>query len=152
MEDEWLVAAFERVELSGGQFSHVEHVRVAWWYLSRCPFAEARQRFSDALRRFATAQGKAERYHETITVAYLLLIAERLQRTPDLTWLDFAACHADLLVRQPPVLAQYYSDETLKSRRARDEFVLPDRQPLPFLVEGVAGVIKAERNGFGGGA
>ena len=152
MEDEQLVAAFERAELSGDAFSHLEHVRVAWWYLSQRPFAEARQRFSDALRRFAAAKGKAERYHETITVAYLLLIAERLQRTPDLTWPDFAACHADLLARQPPVLAQYYSDETLNSRRAQVEFVLPDRRPVPVLVEAIAGVIETERNRFGGGA
>lgn len=132
MDDEQLVEAFERAELSGDQFSHVEHVRVAWWYLSHHPFADARQRFSDALRRFAASKGKAERYHETITVADLLLIAHRIQQTPALAWSAFADAHADLLSRTPPIVARYYSEETLTSEQARREFVLPDREALPL--------------------
>jgi hypothetical protein len=138
LEDEQVVEAFERAELSGDQFSHVEHVRVAWWYLSRHPFAEARHRFSDALRRFAASKGKAERYHETITVAYLLIIANRIQQIPGLAWSAFAERHSDLLSRTPPILARYYSEERLTSRRARGEFVMPDREPLPMDVEAVA--------------
>ena len=44
MTDEALVAAFESAELAGDQFSHTEHVRVAWWYLQRSPLPEALQR------------------------------------------------------------------------------------------------------------
>jgi hypothetical protein len=136
LEDESLVEAFERAEISEYQFSHVEHVRVAWWYLSHHPFVEARDRFSEALRRFAASKGKAERYHETITVAYLLVIAHRIQQTPALIWSVFADAHADLLSHTPPILARYYSDETLISERATREFVLPDRAALPVSSDG----------------
>ena len=54
-------------------------------------------RFSNALRAFATAQGKPDLYHETITTAYVLLINERLDdRARELSWNDFAALNPDL--------------------------------------------------------
>ena len=67
-------------------------MRLAWLYLKRLPPAEALARFSEGLRRFAAALGKAGLYHETITWAYLLLIRERMEREgPAQTWSDFAA-------------------------------------------------------------
>lgn len=44
-------------------------------------------------------------YHETITVAFVLIIAERLGDARDLAWTDFAASNPDLLVWKPSVLA-----------------------------------------------
>lgn len=127
MTDEHLVAAFEACELSGDEFSHAAHVRVAWWYLRRHGSAEALPRFRTALLRFAAAKGATGKYHETITVAYMALIAERLRDTPELPWPDFVERHPDLLARTPSVLSRYYSDEALRSERARREFVPPDR-------------------------
>ncbi len=127
MTDEELIAGFESAELPPDSFSHVEHVRAAWWYLERYPFPDALGRFCDAIRRFAAAKGKAERYHETITVAYMLLIAERLDNMRGATWTEFADRNGDLLERKPSILARYYSDETLASDRARRVFVMPGR-------------------------
>jgi hypothetical protein len=45
-------------------------VRLAFEYLCRYSAVEALGKFSAALQRFAAAQGKAQRYHETITWAY----------------------------------------------------------------------------------
>jgi hypothetical protein len=113
------------------RITHAAHVRVAWWYLRQAPLPEALARFSRALRRFAAAQGAADKYHETITVAWMALVAERLQASPDLDWDAFAARYPELLVRTPSILARYYSDDCLRSPIARRTFVLPDwaRQP-----------------------
>jgi hypothetical protein len=129
MTDEELIAAFESTELPAEQFSHATHVRVAWWYLCHSPLPDALARFSQALRRFAESKGVPGKYHETITVAYMLLIAERLDGARELSWPQFAAANPDLLVRQPSVLARYYSDARLASDRARRVFVMPDRLP-----------------------
>ena len=128
MTDEELVHAFESGTLEAAAFTHAAHVRVAWWYLRRATFADALARFSTALRRFATVNGVSGKYHETITVAYMAVIAERIQETPDLDWESFAARHADLLARQPSILRKYYATETLASERARLTFVLPDNK------------------------
>jgi hypothetical protein len=126
MTDEQFVAAFESTELPDDQFSHTAHVRVAWWYLQHSPLPVAMQRFGDALKRFATSKGAAGKYHETITVAYMLILAERLHAARDLSWPQFATANPDLFER-PSVLAKYYRDETLASDRARRGFVMPDR-------------------------
>jgi len=131
MEDESLVAAFEAVKLSGEEFTHVQHVRVAWWYLRRHPFDDALARFKAALQRFAAAHGATAKYHETITVAYMCLIADRLKDAPELAWQDFAERNSDLLARSPSILARHYTEETLQSHEAKREFVHPDRHPLP---------------------
>lgn len=127
MSDEELVRGFETCTLPGDQFTHAAHVRVAWHYLRRHDFAGALARFSRALRRYAAVRGAEGKYHETITIAYMLLIAERLDGCRELSWDAFAARHPDLLARQPSVLARYYTDETLQSERARRTFVMPDR-------------------------
>jgi hypothetical protein len=127
MDVEALVRAFEAGELPNGGFHHRDHVRVAWWYLCRYSLPGALGRFRLALRRFAEARGAPERYHETITTAYVLLINERLDETGRGSWEEFAARHADLLSWEPSILARYYRDETLRSDRARRVFVMPDR-------------------------
>jgi hypothetical protein len=127
MTDDELVQAFEAATLPANQFPHAAHVRVAWWYLTHYPLGEALTRFTAALKHFAVHHGATGLYHETITVAYVLLIAERLAESPGLRWEHFAETHQDLLARSPSVLARYYSDQTLRSDRARRAFVMPDR-------------------------
>jgi hypothetical protein len=95
----------------------------------------ALERFCGGLRRVAQAAGKPERYHETITWAYLLLINERMERSGrDLSWEEFARRNPDLLRWKPSVLEAYYSAEDLASDLARRVFVLPRGQqpPLPL--------------------
>lgn len=132
MTDEELVRAFESAGLGPGEFDHPAHVRVAWWYLTQAPLTEARERFVSGLKRFAIHRGVPQLYHETITFASLVLIADRLARSPGLSWAAFAAAHPELLSRQPSILLQYYRAETLRSDRARLEFVPPDLDPLPM--------------------
>ena len=125
-----LIQQFESGATPADTFHHVEHVRLAFEYLCRLPPLEALERFSDALKRFAAAQGKAQRYHETITWAYLLLIRERMARAGCAqTREEFAEHNPDLLVWKGGVLATLYRPETLDSDLARHTFVLPDRGP-----------------------
>ena len=127
MTDEELVAAFEATALPADQFSHESHVRVAWWYLRSAPLPEALLRFATALQRFAAAKGAHGKYHETMTVMWMLIIADRLSAAPGSVWTEFAAANPDLFER-PSVLLRYYREETLASDRARRSFVMPDQQ------------------------
>lgn len=123
MTDDELVGAFECCSLD--VFPHEAHVRVAWYYLQREPMLFALPRLRAALQRFAASKGQPGRYHETITVAFMLIVAERLEGARGLAWDVFAARNADLLQRQPSVLSRFYSDEVLASPRARETFVMP---------------------------
>lgn len=127
-DDHALVQTFEAGHEPDGGFHHREHVRVAWYYLQHHALPEALARFSASLRHFAAARGKTGLYHETITVAYMLFINERLDGDArSLPWEAFAAENPDVLSWGPSLLDRYYTPETLKSERARRTFLLPDR-------------------------
>ncbi len=128
MSGDELIAQFEGGTTPPDTFHHAEHVRLAFEYLRRYTALEALERFSSALKRFAAAQGKPDRYHETITWAYLLLIRERLARADCAqSWEEFIERNSDLLLWKGGVLATLYRQDTLDSDLARHTFVLPDR-------------------------
>jgi hypothetical protein len=123
-----LIQQFESGTMPSENFHHADHVRLAFEYLRRYPALQALERFSNALKWFAAAQGKAQLYHETITWAYLLLIRERIARTGgNQTWTEFADQNADLFKWKGGILTTLYRQETLDSDLARQTFVLPDQ-------------------------
>ena len=126
MNNQVTIAEFEMGVVRGG-FHHADHVRIAFAYVSEMPLLEALAKFPAALKRFALAQGKNNLYHQTITWAYLLLIAERMTLADGAqSWEQFAESNPDLLVREGGLLERYYSRTTLDSAKARSVFVFPD--------------------------
>jgi len=88
---------------------------------------QALEKFAGALRRYAAARGKPDRYHETITHAYFSLIRERMARSRGVDWEEFGRQNPDLLQWKDGILNRYYQAGTLKSDLARNVFVVPDR-------------------------
>jgi hypothetical protein len=121
-----LLERFVDTTLPADQFHHHQHVEVAWRFVRRYGMPAALGEFTAAIKRFADAKGATGLYHETITWAFLLIIAEREARTPSETWDAFAAANSDLLTWQPSILNRYYSKELLASDLARRTFVMPD--------------------------
>lgn len=105
-------------------FDHRAHVAAGWTCITRYGLASAVERLSAYLLGLATASGAPERYHETVTWGWLLIIADRMVDGEDFE--AFAARNPDLFV-VPSILGRYWRDETLGSERARRQFVFPDR-------------------------
>jgi hypothetical protein len=128
--DAELREAFEAGRIPPGGFPHRDHVRLAWGYLRERPLLEVLAVVPAGLRRLAAAAGRPERYHETITWAYLLLVRERLERGGGAggdDWETFAAANPDLLAwGEGGAVARAYRKETLASDLARRAFVWPD--------------------------
>lgn len=127
MTDQELVGAFEACTLPLSSFQHEQHVRLAYLYLSEQPLLDAMARFVTNLKRYASAAGANNLYHETITLALLLIINERMARNAAADFPDFVSANPDLLSWQPSVLDLYYDSETLSSELARRTFLMPDR-------------------------
>jgi hypothetical protein len=121
-ETETRLAEFVRGEIDPGDFPHSEHVRMGFEMLRRHSFAETAVHYGQALRKMTARAGKPQAYHETITIAFLALIAERMDEAADFE--SFASRNADLFDRK--VLARWYRPEQLASERARRTFTLPD--------------------------
>jgi hypothetical protein len=128
MSEQSFIELFENGSIPPEAFHHVDHVRLAFCYLTRHSLLEALGRFSTALQQFAEAHGKENLYNETITWAYLLLIHERMARyIASPTWETFAAANPDLLTWKPSILHNYYTPATLQSDLAKRVFVFPDK-------------------------
>ena len=121
-----LFDSFVDTSLPADQFHHQQHVQVAWLFVRKYGMPGALAEFTSAIKRFADAKGATGLYHETITWAFLLLIAERQARHPAASWAEFEAANPDLLVWKPSILGRYYSKELLASDLARRTFLMPD--------------------------
>ena len=121
-----LLDKFIDTTLPSEEFHHQQHVQVAWMFVRNHGMPAALAEFTAAIKRFADAKGATGLYHETITWAFLMLIADRQARRPADTWTEFAEANADLLMWKPSILDRYYSKELLASELARRTFVMPD--------------------------
>ena len=119
------IDTFERGDIDVEGFGHEAHVYAGWLYVNRFPVPLATERFAAALRRLTTKLGAADKYHDTITRFYLLLIAERIDGST--CWPRFREQNPDLFDRDNNVLYRYYSRERLSSDTARQHFLLPDQ-------------------------
>jgi hypothetical protein len=128
MTNEEFILRFESDTLPDDSFHHVDHVRLAFAYLSQYPVLRALEMFAAGLQRFAASRGKSQLYNETITCAYIFLIRERMARCAVADWEAFSLQNPDLLIWKDGVLSRYYDEATLKSDLARTVFVLPDKR------------------------
>ena len=116
---------FVRGEVDPREFPHREHVRMAFEMLRRHDFVETSLHYSVALRAMTAKIGKPEVFHQTMTIAFLAIIAERMQAGAHDDFAGFLAANPDLVSRY--VLTNLYSPERLASDAARATFLLPDR-------------------------
>lgn len=114
---------FVRGETEPAAFPHREHVRMAYEMLRRHPFDETVLHYSRGLRAVAAKAGHPQAFHQTLTVAFLAVIAERMGEAPG-EFDDFARAHADLFDKA--LLRRWYRPERLDSAAARRTFLLPD--------------------------
>jgi len=126
-----LVARFRARTLPHAEWTHRAHLTVGAWHVQQYGPDEALARLRVGIRALNDAHGTANTatsgYHETVTRAYVVLLAEFL-----------AACPAGMLLAERvqrllagplaarDALLQFYSRERLMSPTARAEWVEPD--------------------------
>jgi hypothetical protein len=130
MTDQEFAEAFEKCELPKELFHHRDHLRLAWIYLQRYGSTQAEARISESIRRYAAHLGVSEKYHETITVAWLRLVRQASDCAPRGAGFVGVLAACPHLLKQD-ALREYYSGAALESERARHVFVEPDLKALP---------------------
>ena len=124
MTDADFQRAFEDTTLE--PFHHRDHLRMTWLYLRQFGEQGTRERLGPAILRYAAARNVAHKYHETLTLAWIRLVAAALNDAEDFDALLLA--NPQLLNKKLPEL--YYSPAVLESPEARERWVEPDRQAL----------------------
>jgi pyridoxamine 5'-phosphate oxidase len=133
MTDDDFLAAFEAGRLD--TFRHADHLRLAWTYLLRDGAPRALGQLLTGLQRFAAARGAPEKFHATLTRAWLDLLTAAHDARPDLERVTDAARVWPLLA-EPHLIRRFYAGATLDSQAARDGWVPPDRAPLSLAPDG----------------
>ena len=148
MTDDEFLRAFEGCTLDRKEWTHEAHVRMAWLCLTRVESDEdVFERVRSGIKKLnaefvyrqqiscARAPEKApdprglDGYHETVTVAFVTVIASRIR--PGEGFTAFRDRNPDLFDRSFPALLRHYSPGRLFSSPAKAEFIEPDLEPLP---------------------
>ncbi|HEY3785608.1 MAG TPA: hypothetical protein VGL55_10035 [Steroidobacteraceae bacterium] len=120
---------FIRGEWDPAEFPHREHVRMGFEILRRYDFAAAAFHYSQGLRSMLGRAAQPQAFHQTITIAFLSLIAERMDENAYADFEAFTRANVDLTDKS--ALCRWYRPERLASGTARRTFLLPDGWPNP---------------------
>jgi hypothetical protein len=150
-DDEFL-RQFEACTLPYVHWTHRAHLRVAYIYLTRFGLEGAMPRVTAGIRAYNRSQGIVDTpesgYHETMTVAWLHLVAAMLALYgPDGTGVTAAVNGAEASelspaerflenqpqLREKKLLRLFYSRERFCSPEAKYDFVPPDLTAFPKL-------------------
>ena len=118
------IQSFEECDIDASAFGHIDHVGVAYEMLRKYDFLTACSRYSHCINTIATKAGAAGKFNTTITLAFLSLIAERMEAVSYKSFDAFIEQNQDLLAGN--LLAKWYSKERLGSDLARSVFLMPD--------------------------
>ena len=131
MDPDEVAERFAQCRISHADWTHQAHLVVGLWHVHRFGAEKALELLRQGIRRLNDSHGTPNSvtrgYHETITRAYVLLLAQFL-----------AAGRADAPLRErtaellagpladKDALLRFYSRERLMSPEARAEWVAPD--------------------------
>ncbi|MEM7410352.1 MAG: hypothetical protein AAF430_08975 [Myxococcota bacterium] len=134
MTDTEFLAAFESAAISSDDWTHRDHIRMAFLYLRDLPWDTALEQIRTGIQRLNRANRVEETavsgYHETVTVAWARVIAAQLHHHgPGEHFDTFAAANPHLLTKT--LLRLYYTRAQILTPEAKAGFVAPDLAPLP---------------------
>ena len=118
----------DEVMPSDGRFGHREHLHLAWLAVRRHGQPAAAEMIADGIRHTARYAGAPQKYHATMTGAWVALVAHHVPEGPN-DFDGFLAGFPGLLDKR--LLAGHYSNARLASAEARQAWVEPDLAPLP---------------------
>ena len=129
-----LIDRFDAATLRASEWTHAAHLVTGLWHATKFSEADALNQMREGILRLNAAHGTPNTdtrgYHETITRAYLVLLAQFARANPELTLAPLAQAllASDLAKRE--ALFSYYSRDVLMSVGARRGWLEPDLQSL----------------------
>jgi hypothetical protein len=97
MTDDTFVTAIETCTLPKEEFTHRNHVRLAWLYLRAYPPADADRRIANTIRAYATSVGATTKFNESLTLDWMRRVEAAMLETPAEEFETFLAARPDLL-------------------------------------------------------
>ncbi|HEX3957800.1 MAG TPA: hypothetical protein VHZ03_14375 [Trebonia sp.] len=123
-------ALMTEVMATAMRFGHREHVHLTWLAVRRGGVPAAVGLVSDGIQRTARYAGAPQKYHATVSRAWVELVGHHVAEGGEDDFTAFANHHAALLDKR--LLARFYRPATLASAPARTGWVEPDLAPFPW--------------------
>lgn len=134
-EDREFQKQFETCRFPPSEFTHHQHLRLAYVYLVENDSDASYRMTRDSIHRFLEYHGvELSKYHDTITRAWVMAVRHFMEQTPHCnSGEDFIGQNPVML--DPEIMLTHYSAKLLFSDEARAKFVEPDLDPIPQYPE-----------------
>jgi hypothetical protein len=123
-------ALFDEVMADAERFGHRQHVRLTWLAVRRYGTDEAVAVVSDGIQQTARYAGAPQKYHATVSRAWVEAVGFHIGEHPGDEFDAFAEANPGLMDKR--LLSRFYSSALLASPEARSGWVEPDRRPFPW--------------------
>jgi hypothetical protein len=123
-------ALLAQVMATAPRFGHREHVHLTWLAVRRCGVPAAIDLVSDGIQRTARYAGAPQKYHATVSRAWVELVGHHAAEHGEGDFAAFAGHHTALLDKR--LLTRFYRPATLASPQAKTGWVEPDLAPFPW--------------------
>jgi hypothetical protein len=133
LTDEEFLRRFESANWPYEAWHHRQHIKVAYLYLRKYPFAQAQAHIREKIKAYNAAKQLPDSllsgYHDTMTQAWMHLVYFALCESG-------AAENADAFYEQHPELwgkkiLRFFYSEIFITPEAKANFIPPDRTPFP---------------------
>ena len=132
--DPELAAILPGITGPGGQFRHRQHINLAFYAVRRYGMPDAIGAICGWIRQIAAYEQAPQKYHHTVSRAWVELVARHVAADPDCGEFDiFATRNPALLDKR--LLSRHYRSSTLAAGLARHGWVEPDLLPFPWRAQ-----------------
>jgi hypothetical protein len=129
--DAELAAIWPEITGADEDFGHRQHINLAFLAVRRYGMPEAITRICDWIQHIAAYARAPQKYHYTVSRAWVEIVAHHVESDPDgADFGTFAARHPALLDKR--LLSRHYRSSTLAAPAARQGWVEPDLLPFPW--------------------
>ena len=126
-----LSAILAEIVPPGGAFRHREHIHLAYLAVQRYGPDKAADAVAGWIHQFAAYHGAPQKFHATVTRAWVEIVAHHMAAAPQATdFATFAGQHPVLLDKR--LLTRHYSSRVLASPAAKTGWADPDLAPFPW--------------------
>lgn len=128
-------ALMAEVTAANGRFGHREHVHLTWLAVRKVGVRAAVGLVSEGIQRTARYQGAPQKYHATVSRAWVELVGHHAAGDGEDDFAAFAGHHPALLDKRL-LTAHFYRPSTLASAQAKTGWIEPDLAPFPWREAG----------------
>jgi hypothetical protein len=134
-QDPELAAILPGITGLGGQFRHRQHINLAFYAVRHYGMPDAVGMICGWIRQIAAYERAPQKYHHTVSRAWVELVAHHVAEDPDCADFEaFADRNPALLDKR--LLGRHYRSSTLAAGLARRDWVEPDLLPFPWSAQG----------------